>query len=320
MQKSKKHVQKLMKLASTASVGVAGTIVFIKIIAWIMTDSLSLLSSLVDSVLDIVSSIINFMALRYALQPADEDHRFGHGKAEDIAAFAQAAFIAGSGLFIVVEAFSRFINPHEIGNSFIGIWVMVASSVLTLGLLAVQRYVIKQTNSSVIKADSLHYSTDMLVNMMVIGSFLAAMVWDMGFIDPVLALIIAAYIFKSAWQVGRGAFDNLMDREFSDEDRKKITEAVFACKGAKGMHDLRTRSSGITPFIQFHLELDGKMSLKEAHKITDKIEAEVLKHFPHAEVLIHQDIVGGHELPLELGAVVPVKCKSAKAQKSKSEG
>jgi ferrous-iron efflux pump FieF len=307
MKTNRKQIQKLMKLASLSSVLVAATIVFIKLFAWVMTDSLSLLSSLVDSVLDIVSSIVNLMAVHYALQPADEEHRFGHGKAEDIAAFAQAAFIAGSGIFIVVEAISRFITPHQIENNSIGVWIMLVSSALTLLLLAFQRYVIKKTNSNVIKADALHYRTDLLVNALVIVSFFAAMVWDVVIVDPILALIIAAYIFKSAWKVGRGAFDNLMDREFSDEDRKKITEAVFACKGARGMHDLRTRYSGITPYIQFHLELDGKMSLVEAHKITDKIEAEVLKHFPNAEILVHQDIEGNEDLPIELGRVVPVK-------------
>jgi ferrous-iron efflux pump FieF len=306
MKTNRKQIQKLMKLASLSSVLVAATIVFIKLIAWIMTDSLSLLSSLVDSVLDIASSIVNFMAVRYALQPADEEHRFGHGKAEDIAAFAQAAFIAGSGIFIVVEAISRFITPRQIDNETIGISVMLVSSVLTVVLLAVHYYVIKRTNSNVIKADSLHYRTDLLVNILVIVSFISAMFWDMVIIDPILALIISVYIFKSAWKVGRGAFDNLMDREFSDDDRKKITEAVFACKGVKGMHDLRTRYSGITPFIQLHLELDGKMSLIEAHKITDKIETEILKQFPHAEILVHQDIEGREDLPLELGRVVPV--------------
>jgi ferrous-iron efflux pump FieF len=306
MNTNKKRVERLMKMASMASIGVAAAIIFIKIVAWVMTDSLSLLSSLVDSVLDIVSSFIGLMAVRYSLQPADEDHRFGHGKAEDIAAFAQSAFISGSGIFIIVEAISRFIVPHTIENGAIGIMVMLASSVLTVGLLFFQSYVIKQTKSTLIKADNIHYKSDLMINAVVIFSFVAVQFWDIGYLDTILAIFIAIYIFKSAWDVGRGSFDKLMDKEFSDADRQKITEAVFSCKGAKAMHDLRTRSSGIKPFIQFHLEMDGNIKLKEAHKICDTIEAKVLEIFPHAEVLIHQDI-DGDDVPLELGRVVPVR-------------
>jgi ferrous-iron efflux pump FieF len=307
MKITKQHKKILMKRATFFSMVAAAIIIFIKLIAWVMTDSLSLLSSLVDSVLDIVSSFISFMAVRYSLQPADDDHRFGHGKAEDIASFAQAAFIAGSGLFIIVEAVSRFITPHKIENGTIGIIVMVASSVVTLALLAFQRYVIKHTNSNAIKADSLHYSSDLLVNVLVILSFVVTIYFDMSAFDPILAMFIALYIFKSAFNIGRGAFDNLMDHEFSDADRKRIVETVLANSNARGIHDLRTRVSGLTPFIQFHLELDGDMSLKQAHKISDKIEHEILKLFPHAEVLIHQDIDSVEDVPLELGRAVPAE-------------
>ncbi|MCE3232725.1 MAG: fieF [Rickettsiaceae bacterium] len=308
MKKNVNETEKLMKTATIASVFVAGIIISIKLIAWVMTDSLSLLSSLLDSVLDMVSSFIGLMAVRYSLQPADEDHRFGHGKAEDIAAFAQSAFIAGSGVFIIIEAISRFITPSPVTNSMIGILVMVASSVLTFALITFQRNVIKKTKSTAIQADCLHYSTDLLVNMLVIVSFFAVMFWDVAFIDPALALIIAIYIFKSAWQVGRGAFDKLMDKEFSGDDRQKIMDTVLACESVKGIHDLRTRSSGIKPFIQFHLELDGTIMLKDAHRISDSIESEILKLFPNAEVLIHQDIEG-ENVPIELGQAVPVKKK-----------
>lgn len=298
---------RLMRLATYASVATATAIIIMKLLVWLLTDSLSLLSSLVDSVLDVGASLISFFAVRYALQPADEDHRFGHGKAEDIAAFAQSAFIAGSGLFISIEALHRFFNPQSVVHGWIGVAVMVASSVLTLGLLAFQRYVISQTNSSAIKADSLHYRVDLLVNVLVIMAFVIMDFSSLFVIDPIFAMIIAGYISFGAWKVGKEAFDNLMDREFSDEDRNKIIEATFNSKKVRGVHDLRTRRSGIKPFIQFHLELDGDMTLNEAHNISNRIESEVLKLFPDAEVLIHQDPQIKEPLAAELGQVVPVK-------------
>lgn len=302
-----KKQQKLMKMATLASVLVALTIIIIKLIAWIATDSLSLLSSLVDSFLDVAASMVSFVAVRYSLQPADEDHRFGHGKAEDIAAFAQSTFIAGSGLFIVVEAISRFITPHPVTNEVTGIIVMVAASVLTLALIAFQLYVVRQTNSSAIKADSLHYQTDLLVNILVIGSFVASMFFDISFADPVLAVFIAIYILKSAYKVGRGAFDNLMDKEFSDEERTVIMDVILSNPDIKGVHDLRTRHSGLQQFIQFHIELDAELKLSDAHSICDAIEAEINKIYPSAEIFIHQDTDEVDNIALEKGRAVPVK-------------
>lgn len=296
----------LMRNATILSVGIAVTIVIIKLSSWVLTDSLSLLSSLIDSFLDIAASLITFFAVRYSLQPADEDHRFGHGKAEDIAAFAQSAFIAGSGAFIIVEAVARFVYPQPVGNEMLGIWAMIASSLLTVVLLSYQFYVIKKTGSSAIKADSMHYQTDMLVNMVVITSFLILMYTDWLFIDAIFALFIALYIFKGAWKVGKGAFDNLMDKEFSDEDRKLIMDAVLENKEVLGIHDLRTRFSGLRQFIQFHLELKGSMTLEMAHNISDKVEKAVMKEFPNAEVLIHQDPESRVKVALHKGRVVPV--------------
>jgi len=307
MKISNKEVAKLLRTATYLSVIVAILIIFIKLIAWFMTDSLSLLSSLVDSILDVVASTITLFAVSYSLQPADEDHRFGHGKAEDIAAFAQSVFIAGSGVFIFIEALGRLINPREISNEVVGISVMIVSSILTLGLLSYQKYVIAKTNSSAIKADAMHYKTDLLVNLLVIVSFICSILFNNTFIDPILAIIVALHIFKGAYSVGKDAFDKLMDKEFSDEDREKIIKCVLQNKEVKGMHDLRTRSSGIKPFIQFHLELDGDMSLKDAHTVADDVEMNILKTFPNAEILVHQDVEVKKELEPLKGRVVPDK-------------
>jgi ferrous-iron efflux pump FieF len=284
----KKH-QKLMRLATYFSVCTALIIIIVKVSAWIHTDSLSMLASLADSVLDGLASIINLLAVHYALQPADEEHRFGHTKAEDIAAFAQSAFIAGSGLFIVIESIGRAIDPHPLQNELAGIVVMVISTILTIALVLFQRYVIKKTNSGVVKADFLHYSTDLAVNGIVIISLLASMFMNMGTLDTIASFLIAAYIFRGAWEVGRGAFDNLMDKEMPVVDKEKIIECIFTNQKVRGIHDLRTRVSGIKNFVQFHVELDGNMTLREANKIADNLENKLETLFPNTEVIVHQD-------------------------------
>lgn len=286
----------LMRRATYASVTVAALIILAKLMAWIVTDSLSMLSTLVDSMLDILVSLINMAAVHYALKPADDDHRFGHGKAEDIASFAQAAFIAGSALFITIEAITRLVSPHVVEHPRLGIIVMLYSIVLTVALLIFQRYVVLRTKSIVISADSLHYKTDLLVNIAVIMALLGSM--HMHYIDTLIALIIAAYIFKSAWEIGREAFNKLMDKELDEPTRDRIKAIILEHKHAKGLHDLRTRYSGMQLFIQFHLELDGEMTLHEVHHVSDEIEARILADFPNAEVTIHEDPEGVEEVGL----------------------
>jgi ferrous-iron efflux pump FieF len=279
----------LMKRATYFSVFTAVFIIIIKIGAWIYTDSLSVLASLADSVLDVISSILNLFAVHYALRPADEDHRFGHGKAEDIAAFAQSAFIAGSALFITIEAIGRSIDNHPLQNELAGMAVMAVSILLTIALLLYQKYVIKLTNSSVIKSDFIHYVTDVVVNFAVIFSLFSSKFMQSGGVDTLISFAIAAYIFRGAWQVGKGAFDNLMDKEMPDEQRAKITECVLSNPNVQGMHELRTRVSGMNKFIQFHVELDSNISLKSANMISHELEEQLVALFPNAEVIVHQD-------------------------------
>ncbi len=299
--------EKLVKSATLFSVVLASFIVIAKLAIWILTDSLSILSSLVDSSLDVIASMVNFFAVRYALRPADDDHRFGHGKAEDIAAFAQSAFIMGSGVFIVIEAIHRFTQPQPIVNESWGVWLMIVVSFLTVFLVLFQSYVVKKTRSVAVKADSIHYKMDLLVNAMVVASLVIVMYSKYYQADTLIASFIAIYIFKSAWGVGKEAFDKLMDKEMGDDDRKKITEAIFSHPKIKGMHDLRTRLSGSTTFIQFHLEMDKDISLFAAHEISDEIEGKILKIFPHAEIFVHEDIEDKEEISLEMGRVVPAK-------------
>jgi len=279
---------RLMRLATYASTSVAVALILTKTVAWLMTDSLSLMATLIDSCLDALASLINLLAVRHALTPADKQHRFGHGKAEALAGLGQATFITGSALFLVLESISHLWHPLPISSMPVGVGVMVFSMLATFGLLVFQKHVIRQTGSTAIKADHLHYKTDLLVNAGVIVALLLAVYGWPGF-DPLFALLIAAYILYSAWEIARESLDLLMDRELPDDEREKIKSIVRDHPDTQGLHDLRTRKSGTTVFIQLHLELDDDLTLMQAHRIADNVEARILAAFPGSEVLIHED-------------------------------
>ncbi len=283
---------RLMKLATRASVAVAGTLIVVKLGAWLLTDSVSILSSLLDSLMDVMASLVNLVAVHHALQPADREHRFGHGKAEPLAGLAQAAFITGSAVLLTIEAVSRLFQPQPVVYAEVGIGVMLFSIALTVGLVAFQRHVVRMTGSTAVGADALHYQTDVLVNGSVIVSLGLSKWLGWHLADPLFAIAIAAYLVRCAWRIAARALDVLMDREFPDEDRARIRDIVLSHSRVKGMHDLRTRSSGIQPFVQLHLELDGDLLLREAHEIADEVEAMIMEAFPGAEVIIHQDPEG----------------------------
>jgi len=285
---SSEEKARLMKLATYASTSVALTLIICKAVAWLMTDSVSLMATLIDSCLDALASIINLIAVRHALAPADKQHRFGHGKAEALAGLGQATFITGSAMFLLLEAISHFWNPHPISEMSIGVGIMIISILATYGLMMFQQHVINKTDSTAIKADRLHYKTDLLVNGSVIIALLLAYYGWVGF-DPLFALLIAGYILYSAWEIVKESLNLLMDREMPDDDRQKIKSIVRSHPKALGMHDLRTRKSGMTVFIQLHLELDDTLTLMRAHEIADEVEALLLDAYPGAEIIIHQD-------------------------------
>ena len=280
---------RLMRLATYASVGVASVLIATKFVAWVITDSVSLLSPLIDSLLDAAASLVNLLAVRHALQPADDEHRFGHGKAEPLAGLVQAAFIVGSALFLTLQAGERIVTPRFIHHADVGYAVTVFAMVLTIALVAFQRYVVKRSGSLAIGADQLHYQSDILINGSVLVSiFLAS---EVGFLhaDPLFAIAIALYIVVTAWKIGRDSLDILMDRELPDEERERIRQVALGIPGVQGVHELRTRSSGSHVFIQMHVEIDGDLTLKRAHRIADKVEIQVAAAFPNAEVIVHQD-------------------------------
>jgi ferrous-iron efflux pump FieF len=279
---------RLMRLATYASVSVAVFLILLKLVAWSQSDSVSLLATLIDSILDAFASIINLFAVRHALTPADKEHRFGHGKAEALAGLSQSLFISGSAVFLLIEVGNSIINPVEIKYPIISMVVVAITILVTLMLVGFQQYVIRKTQSVAIGADALHYKSDLLMNSAVI---LALWLSTMGLsiFDPIIGGIIACYILYSAWNILQISMDQLMDRELPDDVRADIKKIVCAHPKALGLHDLRTRHSGTMTFIQFHLEIEDELTLFQAHNVSDEVEAALEKTYPQSEIIIHID-------------------------------
>jgi ferrous-iron efflux pump FieF len=286
------NASRLMRLATYASVLVASVLILAKLVAWLATDSVSMLSTLLDSVLDVAASLVNLFAVRHALTPADREHRFGHGKAEPLAALGQSAFVAGSAVLLIVEVVRRFWRPQAVENGEIGILVMMGSIAVTAVLVFFQRHVVRKTGSLAISADRLHYLGDVLVNSAVIVALALTELLGWNWLDPAFGALIAAYILYTAWSIARSSFDMLMDRELPEEERQRIRSIATAHPQVRALHELRTRASGPSIFIQFHLEMAGEMSLYEAHRIADQVENQILAAYPGAEVIIHEDPSG----------------------------
>ena len=289
------ETRRLMRRATNLAVATALLLIVGKAAAWLVTDSVSLLSSLADSVMDALASLVNLLAVRQALQPPDREHRFGHGKAEPLAGLGQSVFIIGSGIFLLVEASGRIMRPAPIEQEPVGIGVMGFAIIATLVLVTYQRHVVRRTGSSAIKADSLHYASDILVNLGVILALALAMTLGWQRADPIIAIAIAGFIIHAAVRIALGAFNQLMDRELPDEDRARIRAIVLEHPEVRDCHDLRTRRSGIDSFIQVHVEMDRSLTLLRAHEISDAVEARIREVFPRAEVFIHADPDGIEE-------------------------
>lgn len=285
-----------MRLATIASVGTAFTMVVIKTVAFVLTGSTALLGSLMDSVLDMTASIVNLFAVRYSLTDADEEHRFGHGKAESLGALAQAALIAGSAVFLAWESIAQIMAPKPVQASDIGIIVMLVSIGLTLGLVLFQRFVVSRSGSVAISADLLHYSGDLAMNAGVILALVLSGVFGLHVADPVIGLLIALWLLRGAGKIAFSSFDQLMDRELPEEERQRIQVAALAIDEVRAVHDLRTRQSGLDTFVQLHVELDGEMVLYRAHVVADMVEMEVQNIHPGAEVMVHLDPAGAEDL------------------------
>ncbi|GFM67522.1 iron transporter [Pseudomonas cichorii] len=287
MNTSTEHAR-LLRLATRASLLVASTLIIAKGVAWWFSGSVSLLAGLTDSLLDGAASFLNLLAVHYALRPADEDHRYGHGKAEALSGMAQALFIAVSAGLIAFQAIQRIQHPEPLGAAGLGIAVMVLSLVLTLALLWLQHKVIKETGSAAIRADSLHYRSDLLLNFSILLALtLTLFGWQQ--LDAYFGLGIAVYILWSAFQIARETVSVLMDEELPTDVSQHMLELACGVPGVLGAHDLRTRISGNRWFVQLHLELPGSLTLSVAHALCDQVENAIHQQYPKAEVLVHAD-------------------------------
>ncbi len=272
---------------SRVAVAVATTLGIVKLVAFLATDSIALLGTLADSVLDILASALTLLANRTAVQPADADHRFGHGKAEALAGLGQAAFVGGSAVLLGVTAIQGSISPRAVSNPIIGVAAAGVAILATLGLVAYQRRVVRLTGSLAVAGDQLHYESDVILNASVV---LALVLASMGqaWADPLIAFGVAIYILRGAWQIGAASIDMLMDRELADEARAQIEAIALA---EPDVHDLRTRRSGGQVFVQLHIDLVDDMPLQVAHDIGERVEFGIMEAVGAAEVLVHHDPV-----------------------------
>ena len=270
------------------AIAVACFLILLKAFVWWKTGSITMLAAMTDSVLDLFASLVSMFVLKFALQPADENHSFGHGKAESLAAIAQSAFISGSAIFILLQGFYKLTNPQLIEDSQLGILVSIVSIIVTAALVIYQKKVVKLTQSPAIEADSLHYQTDLLMNV----AILIAMVLNLfGLIyaDAIFAILISLYIAFNALKMLWKAVNILLDIALPPEEIDQIVRIATKHPNIIGVHDILTRRSGAVRFIQMHLELADHLTLLEAHDIADSLEHKILAAFPMSEVIIHQE-------------------------------
>lgn len=274
------------------ALGAVLILIIAKTAAYYLSGSAAMLAALTDSIGDGVITLIAFMSLRISLMPADEDHRFGHGKAEGFSALLQASFLVGAAVFLLFESTMRFFRPIEIDYHYLGIGVSILAIILSIIVVRIQSYALSKTNSLIIEADQRHYINDILINgaaIIGLGTHLYT-----GWVTPdnLLGIIIALYIGWTGFDIGRKATDMLMDKEIGDDKRLIISEIVHQNKQVKGMHDLRTRRTGVNVSISFDVELDPKLTLHNAHEIVRDLEFALLEEFPHADIIIHMDPEG----------------------------
>lgn len=289
---TKLHQQKIIKSAIFLSVITATTVLIVKTYGWVVTGSASLFAALIDSLLDISSSLINMIAIRIALLPPDDNHRFGHNKVQDLAIFSQSILFLGSAVFTLFSAINKLFSSDQVVNHNIGVGVMMISTISVFILICYQNYAYKKTKSDIVAADRLHNITDLLTNVAVIISLKVSTSW--WFIDSLFAMLIGMYLLYGSTKLFQKALKHLMDQEFDKDEKQKILDIIRSHKEILGVHELKTRYAGNKPFVQCHLEMDGNMTLARSHEISDRIKQQIEKLFPDVEIIIHQD-PAGHE-------------------------
>jgi ferrous-iron efflux pump FieF len=251
-----------------------------------------MLASLFDSAFDLVASVVTAYGVASALRPPDRGHRYGHGKAEPLAALAQAIFIISSSAVLAYEAVNRLYNPHDIQNEMIGYGVMALSIILTFALVSFQHHVVHKTHSLAIGADRLHYVGDLAINVAVVAAFALHQMTGQNWFDAVFAVAISSGLMVSAFHILKHSMGALMDAELPDQRRDEIRAVVLKQPGVCGVHDMRTRSDSDRIFIELHVEMDGNLTLLEAHDLSEKIVDAVRIEIPNADIVIHQDPAG----------------------------
>jgi ferrous-iron efflux pump FieF len=287
----------LTRSAALASIATASLLAALKLWAVSRTDSTAMLGSLADTLLDLVASVATLVGVWIAARPADHEHRFGHGKAEALAAMLQVILIVLSGTAIALRAAVRLVEGGRTEAAEQGIAVSLIAMLATVALLAWQRHVIRHTGSLAIRTDNIHYKSDLFLNLAVIAAL--ALDQYLGFrqADPLFGLGIAAWLLWGAWRASREAFDNLMDREWPDDKRQRFVERAARHPELSRLHDLRTRTSGNRDFVQFHVDMPASMTVGEAHQIIERVEADLHEAFPDIELLIHIDPEGHVDEP-----------------------
>lgn len=275
--------------AGIASIVTVSILIVLKTIMYVFSGSTSVLASLMDSLADATVSVMTFFAIRFSLKPADDNHRSGHGKIEGLAALFQSLLIGGAGVALFYQSVVSFFNPQPVAHHEWGIAVMLLSIVLSVVLVRIQSKVLKEAPSLAVEADLAHYSTDIIVNAGVIVVLLALMAGGPVWIDSLFGMLVTGYLLYAARGIALQGMDMLLDRELPETVRQAITMRVRAHTGVRDMHDLRTSKSGMRIFISFDIEVDGAMTLTAAHDIARNIEYDLIREYPHADIMIHID-------------------------------
>jgi ferrous-iron efflux pump FieF len=291
--RSRAHNRALTRRASAIALGLALVLIAAKVWGWLVTGSLVLLTSAADGLVDALASLATFVGIRYAHRPADPEHRFGHGKGEAMAAFTQAILLGATGVVFGAQSVWRLLFPEPLVAIEMGLAIAAGSLVTSAALVAMQSWVLRRTHSTAIAADRQHYLTDVVVNLAALVALTVA--WSTGSAraDPGFALAIAGYMLWNAGSIARKASIQLLDRELLPGKRKLIAAAALACPGARAIHDIRTRDAGDRVFVEFHLEVDGAMTVQDGHRIVDAAELAVAALFPRGvEVIGHLEPAG----------------------------
>lgn len=279
----------LNRSAAYASIGVALLLVALKAWAAVTTGSTAMLGSLADTALDLAASLATLAGVAIAAQPEDKNHRFGHSKAEAIAAMFQVVLISISAIGLAFHSVDQMVNGTRTDSAAEGIAVSVIAIAATLGLLAWQRYVLRRTNSLAIHTDHIHYQSDVFLNLAVIAALCLDQFAGISGADPLFGLAIAGWLGWGAWRASHRAVDDLMDKEWPEEKRLRFLEVLARHPELRGVHDMRTRTAGHRDFVQFHVWVDPNMTVRDAHRVMDEVEAKLLAQFPQVEIIIHPD-------------------------------